>query len=55
MALALSPDTRWALIMDVDTVLGGAGSSVNVVPTGAGESRRLPDTGLDYARCAVAA
>lgn len=48
MALALSPDTRWALIMDVGTILGGAGSSINVVPTGAGESRRLPDTGMDY-------
>jgi eukaryotic-like serine/threonine-protein kinase len=46
--VALSPDTRHALIMNVDQVLGRSGTSIDIVPTGAGESRRLPGEGWNY-------
>jgi eukaryotic-like serine/threonine-protein kinase len=39
--LALSPDKRWALILEVDRALAGLGTAVDLVPTGAGDSRRL--------------
>ncbi len=40
--LALSPDARWALC------LSGNGSQLDLVPTGAGDRRRLADNGLRY-------
>ncbi|MEY2855227.1 MAG: hypothetical protein RL030_2359, partial [Pseudomonadota bacterium] len=46
--LALSPDSHWALIMNVDQVMGRSGTTLDVVPTGAGETRRLPGAGLSY-------
>lgn len=46
--LALSPDLKSALIMQVDQVLGGYGGAIDIVPTGAGESRRLPGEGFTY-------
>jgi hypothetical protein len=46
--LALSPDSHRALIMNVDQVMGRSGTTLDVVPTGAGETRRLPGAGLSY-------
>jgi len=39
--LALSPDGKWALILNVDRVLSGEGGSIDLLPTGAGEGRTL--------------
>jgi WD40 repeat protein len=47
--LALSPDTRFALIMDVDGPWAGIGTSIDVVPTGAGEIRRVSADEFRYA------
>lgn len=43
-ALALSPDTRWAVCSSGT----GAVPYVDIVPTGAGDVRRLPENGLRY-------
>ena len=43
-AVALSPDARWALCLSLNV----PSSYLELVPTGAGEVRRLPDTGLGY-------
>ena len=48
MPLALSPDTRSALVLGVDQVLAGSGDVVDIVPTGAGKSSRLPGEGFMY-------
>lgn len=45
--LALSPDNRWVLILNVDRVLGGVGQTIDLVPTGAGEARTLLK-GMDF-------
>ena len=44
-ALALSPDTRWALCV---TTGRDASTRLELLPTGAGESRRLPDQDRYY-------
>ncbi len=41
--LALSPDAQWALILDTRLVTEQTSTFVTIVPTGAGESRRLTD------------
>jgi eukaryotic-like serine/threonine-protein kinase len=46
--LALSPDTRWALIRGSKVFSDGSGTFIDVVPTGAGDPRRLPGEGLTY-------
>jgi eukaryotic-like serine/threonine-protein kinase len=46
-ALTLSPDMQWALILNEDPARAGAGNSVDLVPTGAGEPRPLLQ-GLNY-------
>jgi Tol biopolymer transport system component len=46
--LALSPDKHWALVMDADRVLANSGIYIDIVPTGAGESRRLSGQGLIF-------
>ena len=46
--LALSPDGRSALILNVDLVERGAGASIDIVPVGAGETRRLAGEGRSY-------
>lgn len=44
--LALSPDKRWALVSPVALSFGGTPEYLDVIPTGAGESRRLPMDGF---------
>jgi dipeptidyl aminopeptidase/acylaminoacyl peptidase len=39
--LALSPDKLWALVLNSDSTKPQTGSSIDMVPTGAGQSRRL--------------
>ncbi len=47
--LALSPDLSSVLILRVDQELTGSARGIDIVPTGAGESRRLPGEGFAYA------
>jgi hypothetical protein len=46
--LALAPDRGSAVIVQVDQSLTGSGRFIDIVPTGAGESRRLPNEGFAY-------
>ena len=43
-AIALSPDTRWAICFSAS----GPSPYLELLPTGAGEPRRLPGNGLSY-------
>src|SRR5690349_17259384 len=45
--LTLSPDTRWALILDGGGTAGAKATAVDMVPTGAGDARRVLQ-GLNY-------
>ena len=47
-AYALSPDARWAICAPSATLMGVPASHLEVVPTGAGESRRIEGNGLGY-------
>jgi len=47
-ALALSPDAQSALILGVDRSTADEGQFIDIVPTGAGRSRRLPGRGFSY-------
>ena len=47
-AFALSPDTRWALCSSPFSSAGAPSPYLELVPTGAGEPRRLPGNGLGY-------
>lgn len=47
--LALSADGQWALVMNSERPLARAAPHIDLVPTGPGETRRLPDVlDLDY-------
>ncbi len=47
--LALSPDQQWALVSKSERPFSSSAPHVDIVPTGAGETRRLPETmDLDY-------
>ena len=46
-ALSLSPDTRWA-IWAVFSAGDATSNRLEIIPTGAGASQRLPDNGLSY-------
>ena len=47
--LALSADRQWAVVMNAERPLAGSGPHLDLVPTGAGETRRLPEgVDLDY-------
>ena len=45
-AFALSPDTRWAI--SAPSAPDGTSAYLEIIPTGAGTSRRLPGDGLTY-------
>ncbi|MEX2049544.1 MAG: protein kinase [Gemmatimonadota bacterium] len=47
-AYALSPDTQWAACTSPTAPLGAPSPYLELVPTGAGSPRRLPDHGLSY-------
>jgi len=47
--LALSPDAHFALIRNLETAPGKTGEFIEVMPTAAGDARRLPGEGFSYA------
>ena len=47
--LALAPDLRSVLIIDAQETSTRARNQINILPTGAGEARRLPGSGYYYA------
>ena len=47
--LALSPDAHFALMRIIETVAGKPAEFIEIMPTAAGKSRRLPGEGFSYA------
>ncbi|MGE0159950.1 MAG: protein kinase [Gemmatimonadales bacterium] len=47
-AFALSPDTQWVICGSPESPVGSSTPYLELVPTGAGDPRRLPDHGLAY-------